>query len=72
MHKYEVIVYWSNEDNVFLAKVPALPGCVAHGDTQEGALASIGRAVDLWLETAREFGDLIPEPVSGATFERFV
>ena len=36
MHKYEIIIYWSNEDNVFLAKAPALPGCVAHSDTQEG------------------------------------
>ncbi len=61
MHKYEIIVYWSNEDGAFLAKAPELPGCAAHGNTREGALANIGEAVDLWLETAREFGDPIPE-----------
>ena len=64
MHKYEITIYWSNEDSAFLAKAPALPGCEAHGDTQEEALASIGQAADLWLETAREFGDPIPEPNS--------
>ena len=62
MHKYEIIIYWSNEDGVYVAEVPELPGCTAHGDTQEMALKHIGQAVDLWLETAREFGDPIPEP----------
>ena len=62
MHKYEVIIYWSNEDEAFVAEVPELPGCAAHGDTQQAALAEIGQAMDLWLETAREFGDPIPEP----------
>ncbi len=61
MHKYEVIIYWSNEDGVFVAEAPELPGCTAHGDTQEAALEHIGQAIDLWLETAREFGDQIPE-----------
>ncbi len=62
MHKYEVIIYWSNEDSAFVAEAPQLPGCVAHGDTQEEALKHINQAMDLWLETAREFGDPIPEP----------
>ena len=62
MHKYEVIIYWSNEDEAFVAEVPQLPGCVAHGSTQESALKEVGGAVELWLETAREFGDSIPEP----------
>jgi len=62
MHKYEVIIYWSNEDGAFVAEVPELPGCSAHGDTQQVALVQIGQAMDLWLETAREFGDPIPEP----------
>ena len=62
MHKYEVIIYWSNEDGAFVAEVPELPGCAAHGDTQQAALEEIGQAIDLWLETAREFGDSIPEP----------
>ena len=39
MHKYEIIIYWSNEDQVFVAEVPELPGCMAHGNTQEAALA---------------------------------
>ena len=62
MHKYEIIIYWSNEDGVFVAEVPELPGCAAHGSSQEEALRNINQAMDLWLETAREFGDPIPEP----------
>ena len=62
MHKYEIIMYWSNEDNAFVAQVPELPGCAAHGDTQEMALAEVKQAMDLWIDTAREFGDPIPEP----------
>ena len=62
MHKYEIIIYWSREDCVFVAEVPELPGCVAHGDTQEAALRNVNQAMDLWLDTAREFGDPIPEP----------
>jgi predicted RNase H-like HicB family nuclease len=62
MHKYETIIHWSNEDDAFIAEVPELPGCVAHGDTQEAALANVREAVELWIETAREFGDPIPEP----------
>ncbi len=62
MHKYEIIMYWSNEDDAFVAEVPELPGCAAHGDTQEMALAEVKQAMDLWVDTAREFGDPIPEP----------
>ena len=62
MHKYEIIIYWSNGDGVFVAEVPELPGCVAHGNSQDAALENINQAVDLWLETAREFDDPIPEP----------
>jgi len=62
MNKYEVIIYWSEEDQAFVAEVPELPGCVAHGATHEAALASAQDAVRLWLDTAREFGDAIPEP----------
>ena len=57
MHKYEIIIYWSNEDGAFVAEAPELPGCAAHGDTQGEALEHITEAVELWLETAREFGD---------------
>lgn len=62
MHKYEIIIYWSTEDGVFVAEVPELPGCLAHGDTQQAALRHVNQAMDLWLDTAREFGDPIPEP----------
>lgn len=59
---YEVIIYWSNEDGVFVAEVPELAGCMAHGDTQQDALAQVQIAMALWLDTAREFGDSIPLP----------
>ncbi len=62
MDHYEVIIYWSNEDSVFVAEVPELPGCVAHGDSREVALASVNEAIRLWLDTAREFGSPIPQP----------
>ena len=62
MDKYEVIIFWSAEDEVFLAEVPELPGCMAHGGTQEEALANAKQAVQLWIDTAREFGDPVPQP----------
>lgn len=62
MDRYEIIMYWSNEDEAFIAEVPELPGCMAHGDTQEEALANIKEAMRLWVDTAREFGDPVPEP----------
>ena len=61
MSKYEVIIYWSNEDQVFVAEVPELPGCSAHGGRQEAALANAQEAIRLWIESAQEFGDPIPE-----------
>ena len=62
MYKYEVILYWSNEDQAFVAEVPELPGCVAHGDSQEAALRHVNDAMQLWIDTAREFGDSVPQP----------
>ena len=62
MIKYEVIIYWSEEDGAFVAEVPELPGCSTHGDTQEEALGSAQDAIRLWIDTAKEFGDPIPEP----------
>jgi len=62
MNKYEIIIYWSNEDQSFIAEVPELPGCMAHGTNQAEALKNIQEAQKLWLETAKEFGDPIPEP----------
>jgi predicted RNase H-like HicB family nuclease len=62
VHKYEIIIYWSNEDEVFVAEVPELPGCMAHGNTVEAALAHAHEAIQLWIDTARELGRPIPEP----------
>ena len=62
MFKYEIILYWSNADGAFVAEVPELAGCIAHGDTQEIALKNINEAMSLWIDTAKEFGDPIPEP----------
>lgn len=62
MGRYEIILYWSNEDQIFVAEIPELPGCLAHGETQESALANIKEAMDLWLDTAKKHGDEIPQP----------
>jgi len=62
VQKYEMILYWSYEDNVFIAEVPELPGCMAHGKTREQALKNVNQAIELWIDTAKEFGDRIPEP----------
>ena len=62
MHKYEVIIYWSNEDQAFIAEVPELPGCVAHGDDRETALRNINDAMGFWIERAQELGRPVPQP----------
>jgi predicted RNase H-like HicB family nuclease len=62
MHKYELIIYWSAEDDAFVVDVPELPGCMAHGASPAEALAHAQGAIDLWIATAREFGDPVPEP----------
>lgn len=60
--KYEVIIYWSAEDNAFIAEVPELPGCMADGATKAKALRAVEVVADEWLATARELGRAIPEP----------
>ena len=62
MTKYEIILYWSHEDDIYVAEVPELPGCMAHGDTEEKALRNVKQAMKLWIDTAKEFGDPIPVP----------
>ena len=62
MIRYEVIIYWSNEDEAFIAEVPELPGCVADGQTYQEALANCETVIGEWIETARELGRAIPEP----------
>jgi predicted RNase H-like HicB family nuclease len=62
MDKYEIILYWSDEDGVFIAEVPELPGCMAHGSSREIALKHSKEAIQLWIDTATEFNDPIPVP----------
>lgn len=62
MSKYEVIIYWSNDDNAFVAEVPELAGCMADGATYQEALANAEVVIQEWIETASELGRAIPEP----------
>ena len=64
--RYEIDIAWSDEDDVFVARIPAMPFTGAHGDSHEEALASAKEAIRLYLKTAREFGKPIPEPIAGA------
>jgi predicted RNase H-like HicB family nuclease len=60
--KYEIILYWSDEDQAFIAEVPELAGCCADGATRQEALAIVEVVIGEWMETARELGRAIPEP----------
>ena len=62
MSKYEIIIYWSNEDNSFIAEIPELAGCMADGKTYSEALKNAEIIIDEWLETARSLGREIPIP----------
>ncbi len=62
MIKYEVIIYWSEEDQAFIAELPELPGCMADGATAQEALANVEVVAQEWIQTARELGREIPEP----------
>ena len=59
--KYEIIIYWSAEDNVYIAEVPELPGCMADGDSYKKALENAEIIIQEWMETARDLGRQIPE-----------
>ncbi len=59
-YKYEVILYWSNEDEAFIAEVPELPGCAADGGTYAEVLNHLEVVIDEWIETARSLGRPIP------------
>ena len=61
-HKYEIIIYWSEEDNSYVAEVPELPGCMADGPTYQEALANAEQVIGEWIETASELGRTIPKP----------
>ena len=62
MNRYEIILHWSDEDKVIIAETTELPGCMAHGESQEAALANVKQAIQLWIDTASEFGDPVPQP----------
>ena len=62
MSKYEVIIYWSKDDQAFIAEVPELPGCAADGVTYQEALANVETVIQEWIETAKDIGYSIPEP----------
>lgn len=59
---YEIILYWSEEDQAFIAEVPDLPGCAADGDTYQEALQNVEIIMQEWIETAQELGREIPKP----------
>ena len=61
-HKYEVILYWSDEDEAFIAEVPELTGCAADGSTYHEALREVQVIMDEWVETAKELDRPIPKP----------
>jgi predicted RNase H-like HicB family nuclease len=60
--RYEVILYWSSEDEAFIAEVPELPGCAADGASYQEALGNVQVIIEEWIETAKELGRVIPEP----------
>lgn len=68
MTKYEVIIYWSEEDQAFIAEVPELPGCMADGHTYQEALANAEVGIREWVETANEIGRPIPTPKGRLVF----
>lgn len=68
MSKYEVIIYWSKDDQAFIAEVPELPGCAADGATSQEALANVEIVTQEWIETAKGLGRPIPEPKGRLAF----
>ena len=68
MVKYEVIIYWSNEDEAFIAETPELPGCAADGATYQESLANVETIIQEWIETAKEMGRTIPQPKGRLVF----
>ena len=67
-YRYEIIIYWNDDDNAFIAEVPELPGCAADGQTYQEALTQAEIVIDEWIETATELGRDIPEPRGRLTF----
>ncbi len=61
-HKYEIIIYWSEEDNSYIAEVPELAGCMADGQTYSETVSNVETIIDEWIETAKALGRAIPKP----------
>lgn len=61
-YKYEMVIYWSAEDDAYVVEVPELPGCMADGETYGEAVANAEVIIGEWIEVARELGREIPEP----------
>jgi len=68
MYKYEIILYWSNEDNSYIAEVPELAGCMADGNTMQSALENVHTVMEEWIETAKLMGREIPVPKGKLAF----
>lgn len=62
MSKYEIIIYWSHDDNAYIAEVPELAGCMADGPTVSEVVKNVEQVIQEWIETATELGRPIPEP----------
>jgi predicted RNase H-like HicB family nuclease len=62
MSKYEIIIYWSQDDSSYVAEVPELPGCMADGKNYQDALKNVETIIGEWIETAKELGREIPQP----------
>ena len=68
MYKYEVVVWWSEEDRAYVAEVPELPGCMADGTSYEEALRNVQIIISEWIETAKKLGREIPKPKGKLTY----
>ena len=68
MIRYEIIIFWSDEDQAFIAEVPELPGCMSDGPTYQEALKNVETVIGEWIETARELGRSVPEPKGRLVF----
>jgi predicted RNase H-like HicB family nuclease len=61
-YRYEIIIYWSDDDQSYIAEVPELAGCAADGATYQEAVENVEVVIDEWIETARELGRIVPKP----------
>lgn len=66
--RYELVIYWSEEDSAFIVEVPELPGCMADGQTYQEAVANVEIVIQEWIETAKELGRSVPKPKGRLTY----